>query len=176
MRIQDVNSMQDILKQVTQNISGDPRTTTVWETLVAPTAHAHNSKPEDEAASNSDNVPDDSVELSEEAKQLRDEMKKALEDAKAQTAEMNKKLSYMEIARRMSMGDNVATSDQIELLKNDSELFSSAKILSTMVKNPNPKTHAPIFQNELSLEDLVSEKVSKDDMDNRLLELMSASL
>ena len=176
MRIQDANSMQDILRQVTQNISGDPRTTTVWETLVAPTVHAQNSKPEDETGSGSDNLPDDSVELSEEAAKLRDEMKKALEDAKAQTAEMNKKLSYMEIARRMSMGDHVATSDQIELLKNDSELFSSAKMLSTMVKNPNPKTHEPIFKNEMTLADLVDEKYSKDEMSNRLLELMSASL
>ena len=115
MRIQDANAMQDILRQVTQNISGDPRTTTVWETLVAPTVHAQSSKPEDETGSGSDTVPDDSVELSEEAAKLRDEMKKALDDAKAQTAEMNKKLSYMEIARRMSMGDKVATSDQIEL-------------------------------------------------------------
>ena len=103
-------------------------------------------------------------------------MKKALDDAKAQTAEMNKKLSYMEIARRMSMGDKVATSDQIELLKNDSELFSSAKMLSTMVKNPNPKTHEPIFKNEMTLADMVDEKYSKDEMSNRLLELMSVSL
>jgi len=176
MRIQDMNSMQDILRQVTQNISGDPRTTTVWETLVAPTAHAHNTKPEDESASNSDNVPTDTLELSDEAKELRAEMQKALESAKQQTDKMTKQMNYMEIARRMSMGDNVPTSDQIELLKHDSDMFSSAKMVSQLAKNPNPRTYEPIFQTELTPEDLISEKFSKDDMANRLFELMSSSL
>ena len=176
MRIQDANAMQDILRQVTQNISGDPRTTTVWETLVAPTAHAHNSKPEDETASNSDNVPDDSVELSEEARQIRDKMQKSLEEAKVKSEKLTKQMNYMEIARRMSMGDNVPFSDQIELLKHDSDMFSSAKMISTFAKNPNPKTYEPIFDNSIKLSDLVDEKYSQEDAANRLFELMSASL
>ena len=45
-----------------------------------------------------------------------------------------------------------------------------------MVKNPNPKTHEPIFKNEMTLADMVDEKYSKDEMSNRLLELMSVSL
>ena len=113
MRIQDANAMQDILRQVTQNISGDPRTTTVWETLVAPTVHAQSSKPEDETGSGSDTVPDDSVELSEEAAKLRDEMKKALDDAKAQTAEMNKKISPRS-------ADTILASNALVLLKKES--------------------------------------------------------
>lgn len=78
----------------------------------------------------------DQITISNEARELQEQMEQARESGKAQAEEMEKKSKCILISGRVAAGDKVPAKDLQYLMKNDPELYAQAMKLRIPKEDP----------------------------------------
>ncbi|MCH5251916.1 MAG: hypothetical protein J1F22_02980 [Lachnospiraceae bacterium] len=94
------------------------------------------------------------LELSENLKKMyQEQLEAAKEAAKAAGEGMQDMAKILEIARRISRGDNVPASDEKKLMEFDSDLYQTAKAAAMLHANEKHKKHDALFEDEKTDQD-----------------------
>lgn len=101
----------------------------------------------------------DLIEISEDARNLYEEMERLKENAETSGKAMEDLGKILEIARRISNGDSVPSTDEKKLMEYSSELYQAAKLAALLKENKNQKEHDSLFDDED-----IKKKVNKEEM------------
>lgn len=90
----------------------------------------------------------DFVEISEDARSLYEEMERLKENAEASEDAMDELGKILTIARRISKGDKVPSTDEKKLMEYNPDLYQAAKTAALLKANRKQKEHDSLFEDE----------------------------
>ena len=88
------------------------------------------------------------IEISKDARSLYEEMERLKENAETSGKAMEDLGKILEIARRISNGDRVPSTDEKKLMEYSSELYQAAKSAALLKANKKQKEHDSLFDDE----------------------------